>query len=100
MCCYSSLYRLIDKQDGVRLLWSLLKSPNPEVRILSKVTWYNIHVPLYMIIQHIQTCTCELNTMPCLIALECHLLPTCTYCIYIHTRAVGREIRSGEAPLN
>ena len=25
------LYRVIDKQDGVRLLWSLLKSPNPEV---------------------------------------------------------------------
>ena len=23
--------RLIDKQDGVRLLWSLLKSPNTEV---------------------------------------------------------------------
>lgn len=24
--------RIIDKQDGVRLLWSLLKSPNAEVR--------------------------------------------------------------------
>lgn len=28
-CTY--MYRLIDKQDGVRLLWSLLKSPNTEV---------------------------------------------------------------------
>ena len=26
VCC-----SIIDKQDGVRLLWSLLKSPNPEV---------------------------------------------------------------------
>ena len=25
------LFRIIDKQDGVRLLWSLLKSPNTEV---------------------------------------------------------------------
>ena len=28
---YSQCFRVIDKQDGVRLLWSLLKSPNPEV---------------------------------------------------------------------
>ena len=27
----SSFYSIIDNQDGVRLLWSLLKSPNPEV---------------------------------------------------------------------
>ena len=26
-------YRVIDKQDGVRLLWSLLKSPNLEVYV-------------------------------------------------------------------
>ena len=25
-------YRVIDKLDGVRLLWSLLKNPNPEVQ--------------------------------------------------------------------
>ena len=25
------LFSVIDRQDGVRLLWSLLKSPNPEV---------------------------------------------------------------------
>jgi hypothetical protein len=27
-------YSIIDRLDGVRLLWSLLKSPNPEVRIV------------------------------------------------------------------
>lgn len=28
---FCNFCRIIDKQDGVRLLWSLLKSPNTEV---------------------------------------------------------------------
>ena len=31
------IIRIIDKQDGVRLLWSLLKSPNPEVSAIINV---------------------------------------------------------------
>jgi hypothetical protein len=29
---YIYIFRLIDRLDGVRLLWSLLKNPNPQVQ--------------------------------------------------------------------
>lgn len=43
------IIRIIDKQDGVRLLWSLLKSPNPEVSAI-------INVVLLSSIGQVQAC--------------------------------------------
>ena len=85
-CC-----RVIDRQDGVRLLWSLLRSPNPEVS--NDTAWV--------------LCVKTLTYMYEVIVLECiaskELLRTCIMYMYMYIqwnlRVKDTSVLYSECPL-